>query len=319
MQSAHSSLSRTTSAAPLPDRPDAMTFLWDRSAEFDQETARPAPPPGKRWPRRRRAAVISVLAAVIAGSGLTLLTRHHTSHKATVGCMVAAVSGGSDYVITPEQAQNASIIAAIASKMGLPDHATTVALATALVESQLRDLPYGDRDSVGLFQQRPSQGWGTQAQLMDPTYAAAAFYRALAAVPGWETMAVTDAAQQVQRSAAPQAYAAWESEARALAQALTGEIPTGLACRLTGFGGQLPATTALSTAATAQFGSARIGVPLDTKAGWATATWAVAHAYNYHLASVAFAGWEWSPASGRWTQHSGSGTTVVATPAAPTG
>jgi hypothetical protein len=295
-----------------------MTFLWDRTVALHAEPAPPSPPPGSRWTRRRVAGV-TLLAAAIAGSSLAVFTRHHTGPKAAVGCIVAAVSGGRNYVITPDQAQNASIIAAIGSKMSLADHATTVALAAALVESQLRNLPYGDRDSVGLFQQRPSQGWGTRAQLMDPTYAAAAFYRGLAAVPGWEAMAVTDAAQQVQRSAAPQAYAPWESEARALAQALTGEVPTGLRCRLTGFAGQAPATTALSAAATAEFGSARIGVPLDTKAGWATATWAVAHAYNYHLASVAFAGWRWSPASGRWARDSGSGAAVVVTPTGPTG
>ena len=82
----------------------------------------------------------------------------------------------------------------------------------------------------GLFQQRPSQGWGTAEQLTTPTYAAAAFYRALGDVEGWETMSVTDAAQHVQRSAAPDAYAKWEAEARVLARILTGEVPDRIVC-----------------------------------------------------------------------------------------
>jgi hypothetical protein len=102
----------------------------------------------------------------------------------------------------------------------MANHAVTVALAASLQETQLRNLPYGDLDSVGLFQQRPSQGWGTVAQIMDPNYAAAAFYDHLAQVSGWQTMAVTEAAQLVQHSAAPNAYASWEAEARSLASAL---------------------------------------------------------------------------------------------------
>ena len=83
----------------------------------------------------------------------------------------------------------------------------TVALAAALQESNLLNLPYGDRDSLGLFQQRPSQGWGTAAQILDPAYAASAFYARLVDVPGWESLPVTQAAQLVQSSADPGAYA----------------------------------------------------------------------------------------------------------------
>jgi len=113
---------------------------------------------------------------------------------------------------------------------GFPHHAVTVALAAALQESLLRNLPGGDRDSVGLFQQRPSQGWGTPAQLTDPRYAAAAFYRALGRISGWSTMPVTDAAQRVQHSATPEAYANWEAEARVLARILTREVPETIVC-----------------------------------------------------------------------------------------
>lgn len=217
-----------------------------------------------------------------------------------IGCTVAAVSGPGTFTITPEQAQNASIIAGVAAKDGLADHAVTVALATALRESHLLDLPYGDLDSVGLFQQRPSQGWGTTAELLDPIYATNAFYRRLVQVPGWSTMAVTDAAQSVQHSATPLAYAVWEPEARALAVALTGELPEGFSCRLAGYAGTPPAASALAAAAQQEMGSKLLGAPVDTKTGWALASWAVAHAWSYHLSQVTFGRWKWQATSGKW-------------------
>ena len=89
-------------------------------------------------------------------------------------------------------------------------------------ESQLRNLgdlgARNDHDSLGLFQQRPSMGWGSVDQVMDPVYSTTAFYLALKRVPGWESMAVTVAAQRVQRSAFPYAYAQWETDANALVQ-----------------------------------------------------------------------------------------------------
>ncbi|HEU5036897.1 MAG TPA: hypothetical protein VFT70_07825, partial [Nocardioides sp.] len=120
------------------------------------------------------------------------------------------------------QGQVASLIAAIGVQRGLPARAVSIALATAFQESKLRNLPSGDRDSVGIFQQRPSQGWGTVAQIRDPVYATNAFYDALAKVHGYETMRITEAAQLVQRSGYPQAYEAHAADARALASALTG-------------------------------------------------------------------------------------------------
>jgi hypothetical protein len=146
------------------------------------------------------------------------------------GPYCVATIGNESYRLTVAQADNAKTIAAIGLQSGFPHHAVTVALAAALQESQLRNLPGGDRDSVGLFQQRPSQGWGTPAQLKDPRYAAAAFYRALGRVSGWPTMSVTDAAQRVQRSATPGAYANWEAEARVLARILTQEVPETIVC-----------------------------------------------------------------------------------------
>lgn len=112
--------------------------------------------------------------------------------------------------LDPEQAMNAAIIAQVAASMGLGPNAVHVALITALQESGLRNLSYGDRDSLGLFQQRPSQGWGTPEQIMDPSYSARKFFERLMMIPGWQAMPGWMAAQAVQISAFPQAYAKWE-------------------------------------------------------------------------------------------------------------
>lgn len=141
------------------------------------------------------------------------------------GCR--AEVAGHTAVLDTEQAENAALITALAVRRGLPPRAASIALATAMQESKLRNLEHGDRDSLGLFQQRPSQGWGTAEEVLDPTYAINAFYDALVEVDGYETMAITDAAQAVQRSAYPEAYAQHEADARALASALTGETTGG--------------------------------------------------------------------------------------------
>ena len=125
---------------------------------------------------------------------------------------------------------NAATIAAIGVQRGMPERAVVVALATAYQESKLRNLADGDRDSVGLFQQRPSQGWGTPAQIRDPRYAANRFYAALKKVSGWEKMRVTDAAQRVQRSAFPEAYQKWADESEVLSRALLGDATGAVAC-----------------------------------------------------------------------------------------
>ncbi len=124
--------------------------------------------------------------------------------------------------LTAEQANNAALIAAVGSSEGFDVGGITVALATAIQESSLRNLDYGDRDSLGLFQQRPSQGWGSVKQIADPYYSTETYYAALLRVSGWEDMSVTDAAQAVQRSGFPLAYADHEDEARAWALAFTG-------------------------------------------------------------------------------------------------
>ena len=144
------------------------------------------------------------------------------------GC--TATASGRTVDLDLEQAENASVIAGIAVRRGLPARAATIALATAYQESHIRNLDHGDRDSLGLFQQRPSQGWGTAAQVRNPVYATNKFYDALVKIKGYERMSVTVAADRVQRSAFPKAYADHEADARVLASTLTGFSPAGLSC-----------------------------------------------------------------------------------------
>lgn len=137
---------------------------------------------------------------------------------------------GSALTITEEQAANAATIAGVAWDRGLPDRAVVIALATAQQESGLRNIDYGDRDSLGLFQQRPSMGWGTEAQVQDPEYAAGKFLERLVNVPGWQTRRLTEVAQAVQRSGFPEAYQKHEAMAIDLTAALRaggGELDCG--------------------------------------------------------------------------------------------
>ncbi|MFI0942760.1 C40 family peptidase [Streptomyces sp. NPDC021020] len=139
------------------------------------------------------------------------------------GSGTVAVSGLDDLA---EQVPNATTIQATGVAMGVPARGQVVALATALQESGLRNLTYGDRDSLGLFQQRPSQGWGTAEQILDPVHASTTFFEALEKVPGWQSLTVAQAAQAVQRSAFPDAYATWEPVATALQAAIAPLLPT---------------------------------------------------------------------------------------------
>lgn len=145
------------------------------------------------------------------------------------GCRVSLESGFST-TVTWEQAGNIAIIVGESINRGLPARAATIAVVTAYQESDMRNLDYGDLDSIGLFQQRPSQGWGTVEQIMDPWYSAGAFYDSLVQVPGWEAGVINDVAQAVQRSGFPDAYAQHEDKGRAWASALHGYDPMTVTC-----------------------------------------------------------------------------------------
>ncbi len=139
--------------------------------------------------------------------------------------------GGSVVTLDLEQAENAALITGISIQRGMPARAASIALATAYQESKIYNLDYGDRDSLGLFQQRPSQGWGTERQVMNRAYAINAFYDALEKIDGYQEMRITEAAQEVQRSGFPEAYQDHAADARVLASALTGETrPAAFTC-----------------------------------------------------------------------------------------
>jgi cell wall-associated NlpC family hydrolase len=161
----------------------------------------------------------------------------------SIGCVNATADTAAASASNSAQKANAQIIYDVALSMSLPQQAAIIAIATAMQESRLQNLPYGDADSLGLFQQRPSQGWGTPAQIMNPVHAATAFYNALAAIPGWQHLPLTVAAQDVQHSAYPGAYAQWQPLATTLVSEFSGadtsclsdnstEIPTSGTTRL---------------------------------------------------------------------------------------
>jgi len=178
---------------------------------------------------RVRRALITLLAviAVFVGVGIAI-NRGVGPLPNPDGC--SADVAGRVVDLSTEQAQNASVIAAIGVRRGLPARAVSIALATAYQESKLVNLDHGDRDSLGLFQQRPSQGWGTARQIENPYYAANRFYDELVKVHGYQSMRITEAAQLVQRSGYPDAYSAHAEDARALASALTGYSPAEFSC-----------------------------------------------------------------------------------------
>jgi len=134
---------------------------------------------------------------------------------------------GHEVEIDTEQAENAALISAIGVRRGLPARGVSIALATAYQESKITNLQHGDRDSLGLFQQRPSQGWGTEDEILDPYYSINAFYDALEKIDGYEDIRITEAAQAVQRSGFPEAYEDHAADARALASALSGHSRDG--------------------------------------------------------------------------------------------
>ena len=216
-----------------------------------------------------------------------------------------AVVGDVRAQVDLEQGQWASLMAAIAQRRGLLPRATSIAIATAFQESKMHNIDYGDRDSVGLFQQRPSQGWGTVEQIMDPHYSIMKFYSALSKVKGYETMEITVAAQKVQRSGFPGAYAQHEADSRALASALRGYSPASFTCQINPGG---PSSTAVIVEDVEKaFGKiesgqggdrARFpltGKPADIEArGWAIAHYLVGNASHLGISTVTFQTKQWS-------------------------
>lgn len=257
-----------------------------------------------------------------AGYGLYHLSDINSPGAA--GCTVTADGDSMD--LSPEQASNAATIAAVADSRGLPERALTIALATSLQESRLSNVDHGDRDSLGLFQQRPSMGWGTEKQILDPVYSSNEFFDSLVKIKGYSRLPLTVAAQRVQRSGYPEAYAKHEADATLLSAALTGRKPAALSCT-TGAdaadsaGGKFGDTAKVKARLTREFGGhvrpVSGGAPRTVKIasapgggaaegdgarhGWAVAQWAVAHAHDLKVEQVSFDNRRWQAA------HSGRG------------
>lgn len=276
-------------------------------------------PPRSRRRRPLRVAVgLLVLFAVI---GYFAAQRNSNGGGAPYCTASAAGADPEEYELSPEQASNAATIAAVGISKGLPDRAVTIALATAMQESALRNLDHGDRDSLGLFQQRPSMGWGTPEQITDPVYSAAIFYDHLVEVPGYSRLPLTVAAQKVQRSGFPQAYAKHEPDATVLTAAFggagtlvcSGPVPAGgdpervrtELVRAFGEGalgggpGGAAADAAAADGAVQDRGRVdvrlkRDGGAAEERRGRAVAHWAVARSQELGIARVSYGGGDWT-------------------------
>ncbi|MFJ2113321.1 hypothetical protein ACIOEX_15780 [Streptomyces sp. NPDC087850] len=294
-------------------------------------------------PRRGRSLRLAAALTVLLALAGYVVVQYVSGGGGAPRCVVRAADGAGDgspsYAMSPEQAENAATISAVGTTRGLPERAVTIALATALQESALRNLDYGDRDSLGLFQQRPSKGWGSAAQIQDPVYSAGEFYDHLVKVPGYSRLPLTEAAQRVQRSGFPQAYAKHEPDATLLAAALTGRSAASLSCSApnSGMAGDpakvraalvrdfgpevLPASAGRATGGS----SAELSVPASVtvtaghhgnsadggpspQRGWELAHWAVAQSAVLGIDEVSYAGRVWSAeqASEGWRTADGS-------------
>ncbi|MGV8965904.1 MAG: hypothetical protein ACOH2F_06455 [Cellulomonas sp.] len=269
----------------------------------------------RRRPWRTAVALFATLAIAVVAVVVVLERLGGTT---VVSERCSATSDGTHWYLSPAQADNAALVAAVSVRRGMPARAATIGIATGLQESKLLNLDYGDRDSVGLFQQRPSQGWGTVEQILDPVFATNAFFDALSKVPGYEGLPITEAAQKVQRSGFPEAYADHEPQARAWASALTGFSPASLTCDLhktDGPGsteavaarvlrdrGEVPLTPGENGLVTLDAGAGGAGTADDdTRRSWSLAQWSVAVAHGLEIDAVAVADQVWSRAEPTWT------------------
>jgi hypothetical protein len=275
---------------------------------------------------RARAIVGTTLVLVLAVAGYAI---YHSFQNVTPappppGCQ--AGTGEQAIPLDPEQAEVAATIAGVAARHRLPRQAVTIALAAALQESKLHNLDYGDRDSVGIFQQRPSEGWGPASQLQDPVYATTKFYAALTQVPGYAKLPVYQAAQAVQHSADGSAYQQWTVVAGQLAGYFTGKSPHGVSCWYTPAGqanlaeaerqightfgpaGQEAVVVQITTDRSGKKNAKSTAVlHVRRAAAWTVASWLVANAEANHLSEVRYAGFTWKAANGSmgWQRESG--------------
>lgn len=282
--------------------------------------------------------VIVLVAAVAAG---LLLWR--PAFLSGPECTVPGDPGNPSAVpaveLTVAQLQHASTINAVGLSRGISQQGRIIAVATAYQESSLRNRPDGDRDSVGLFQQRPSQGWGTAEQIIDPVYSSGKFYDALLEVPDWQDMSLTEAAQAVQYSGFPDAYAKWEPQATTMVRGLSGSVEPDLTCSsgsrmptseapqrppLAGTADATPALASTLEAAQAELGGLTVQLVSDdgmtatvdvtvagldpTAAGRSLAAWGVAHGIGMDITEVAVQ-------DRHWVDHEWTSADPIANPA----
>jgi len=263
-----------------------------------------------------RSGTVAVLVVAVAGlaiffGGRALLHRA-SAPSADSGCAFGNFSLGT------EQTAVASTMVGVVLRRDLPERAAVLVLAAGLQESHLRNLASGegDRDSVGVLQQRPSQGWGTVAQLGDVQYATGKFLDALVKINGWQIGDLADTIQAIQISADGRLYAVHEPEAQALADALTGATPAGVSCAF-------PAPT---TVASPQAAAAAVAKDLPVRpptvtgqtvavpgAAWATAAWFVSNGDRLGIERVSYSGKTWARGKGWSDDQQASATEVVAT------
>jgi hypothetical protein len=274
------------------------------------------PARGSSARRRRRALTLLVVVGLVA-AGAFFGGRFLLDSVVNPQCTISA--GGMTETFDPEQTGNAALIAALSLKRDLPPRAATIALTTAIQESKIRNLRYGDRDSLGLFQQRPSQGWGTEEEILDPVYSTNTFFDALVKYKGYQSADITTIAQKVQKSGFPEAYRDHEGEGRVLASTLTGHSPAGLTCRLDAPTGSVaPADVAADLERQMGITDTTVGDGLltvtaaDATSAWAVAHWAVARAEQYGATAVSVGDrtWERADREGRWSDGA-DGTSVT--------
>ncbi|WP_116245956.1 hypothetical protein [Nocardiopsis sp. FIRDI 009] len=254
-------------------------------------------------------ALFLVCGALVAGGYYVLTTVEplDTAEEApTPACRLDMAQGR--YDLEPEQAVNAATVGGVAFSRDLPREAVTVAYATVWQESTFYNLEFGDRDSIGLFQQRPSQEWGEPEEILDPVYASGAFYDALAQVGGWEELPVFEAAQAVQRSADGYAYDQHETLSADMAEAFTGALGPAMTCwydaeTLESMTAADPDVAGAEAEMARVFGTdpAELPVAEDPSTGdlgWAMTLWAVAHAEEYGITSVTYGDQRWRASDG---------------------
>lgn len=246
--------------------------------------------------------IVAALVLGLAYAGFRTFERLTAAPPPPPGC--DAGTAAQNFDLDTSQAAIASLIAGVAARHHLPQRALTIAYATALQESDLENLDYGDRDSVGVFQQRPSQGWGTTAQIENPVYATTRFFGALVKVPKYTKLPIDVAAQDVQHSADGSAYEQYDYVAAEFATAFTSR--GGVWCWYTPTATQRADVTATEQDMRTTFGSlagttsrsAKMSFNVRRDEAWTVADWLVTHAQQYEISYVQYAGYKWKAAAG---------------------